>query len=96
MTELVLVSTDTRPLRSLVEGALANELRLLQAGIHQTEQRLQLFEKQYQMPTAAFLEKFANDEFDETLELAEWIGESRLLKRLQEKVNILQGISFAN
>lgn len=96
MTELILVSPDNRSIRPLVEGALANELRLLQAGIHQTEKRLHTFEEQYQMPTAVFLHKFENDEINETLDLAEWIGESRLLKRLQEKVNTIQGISFAN
>ena len=96
MTELILVSPDNRSLRPLIEGALANELRLLQAGIRQTEQRLHTFEQQYQMTTALFLQKFENDELDETLDLAEWIGEWRLLQRLREKVNTVQGISFAN
>ncbi len=87
MTELILVSPDNRSLRPLIESALANEFRLLQSAIRQTEQRLRLFEQEYQMPTAIFIQKFEQDEIDETLELAEWIGEFRLLKRLQEKAS---------
>lgn len=37
MTELTLISTNQRPLKPLVEAALANELRLLEAGIRRTE-----------------------------------------------------------
>ena len=34
---------------------LANELRLLETGIRQTEERLQEFEKKYQMLTQDFI-----------------------------------------
>ena len=80
----------------LVEAALANELRLLEAGIRRTEQRLHEFEAKYQLPSAEFIHRFENDEFEETLELAEWIGENRLLERLREKADTLKGIEFAN
>ncbi len=96
MTELTLISTAQRPLRPLVEAALANELRLLEAGIRRTEQRLYEFEAKYQLPTAEFIRRFENDEFEGTLELAEWIGENRLLERLREKADTLKGIEFAN
>ena len=47
MAELVLTSPGQRPLRPLVEAALHNELRLLQAGIQRTEQRLRAFEARH-------------------------------------------------
>lgn len=96
MTELTLVSTHQRPLKPLVEAALANELRLLQAGLQRTEQRLNEFEAKYQLSTSEFIRRYEADEFEETLEFAEWIGEYRLLEKLREKVDILQGIQFAN
>lgn len=40
MADLKLVSTRKGQLKPLVEAALANELRLLEAGIHRTEQRI--------------------------------------------------------
>lgn len=44
MTDIKLVSKGKRQIKPLVEAALANQLRLLQAGIRQTEERLKKFE----------------------------------------------------
>jgi hypothetical protein len=96
MTELLLVSKRRESLKPLVEAALANELRLMDAGIARTERRLREFEARYELATADFLRRFENDELDETLEYAEWIGEHRLLMRLKDKADTLRGIQFAN
>ena len=96
MTELVLVSSRQLPLRPLIETALSNEVRLLEIGIRRTERRLRAFETAYRMTTQEFVRRFENDELPETLELAEWIGEYRLLQRLNEKTEALKGVRFAN
>ena len=96
MAALKLISSGERPTRPLVEAAIQNELRLLQAGIQRTEQRLQAFEMQYGFESREFLQRYENDELPETLDFAEWIGEYRLLERLQDKAATLQGIRFAN
>jgi len=61
---------------------LANQLKLLKAGVRRTEQRIMKFEEKYRVLTQEFINRFENDEFEETLEFAEWIGEYRLLKKL--------------
>jgi len=96
MTELILVSTRQLPLKPLVETALANEVRLLEVGIRRTERRLREFETAHRMSTREFIRRFENDEVDETLERAEWIGEYRLLQRLHEKTEALRGVRFAS
>ena len=96
MTELKLTSKHSGSLQPLIEGAIAEALRSTEAGIQRTTQRLQDFEEKYQLSTEAFLRRYENDEFQETLELDEWIGECLLLQRLQEKVERLRGIEFAN
>jgi len=96
MTMLTLSSSSKKPLRPLVEAALENELRLLQAGIQRTEQKLQAFEAQYGMSTSEFVRRYEADELKETLDIAEWIGEFRMLERLREKADTLRGIRFAN
>jgi phage shock protein A len=83
-------------LKPLVEAALQNELRLLEAGIRRTEQRLQEFEAQYDLSSAEFVCRYEQDELGETLQFAEWIGEYLLLERLREKAGILREIQFAN
>jgi hypothetical protein len=96
MAELVLISPRQRLLQPLVEAALHNELRLLQAGIRRTEQRLHTFETKYGLSSAEFLQSYENDELQETIDFAEWIGEHRLLERLREKADTLQEIRIAN
>ncbi len=96
MTELTLVSTHKRPLKPLVEAALANELRLLEAGIRRTAQRLYEFETKYQLSTREFIQQYERDEFEESLEYTEWVGEYRMLARQQEKAEALRDIKFAN
>jgi len=84
MTQLTLISPQTYPLKSLIESAITNELRSLQAGLRRTEARLHEFERQYQLLTVDFIDRFENNQFEETLELAEWVGEYRLWRKLQE------------
>ena len=96
MAALTLTSRGQHPLRPLIEAAIYNELRLLQAGIGRTEERLQAFETQYGLSSQEFLRRYENDELPESLDFAEWIGEYRLLERLREKANTLQEIRFAN
>ena len=96
MAALTLTSSSEHPLRSLVEAALQNELRLLQAGIQRTEQRLRAFESQYNLSSRDFLRRYENDELAETLDFAEWVGEMRLLERLKEKAETLREIRIAS
>lgn len=94
MTTLTLVSAEQESIRPLVESALAREAGLLDVAIRQTQARLRTFEAQYAMSTDEFLRRFANDEIAETLDLDEWIGESRLLDRLLQVQSALKGIAI--
>jgi hypothetical protein len=96
MTDLRLVSTRKRQLKPLVEAALANELRLMEAGIRRTEQRILEFEQKYHLGSQDFIARYENDEMEETMDCDEWIGEFRLLERLREKADTLKDIRFAN
>lgn len=96
MAALTLTSPRRRPLRPLIEGAIQNELRVIEAGIRRTEERLRTFEAEYDLSTEAFLEKYENDRLPETLDYAEWIGEYRMLQRLREKAETLREIRFAD
>ena len=96
MVELKLVSESQHPLRPIVENALANELRLQEAGIKRTEQLVQELESRYHMTTAEFLRAYEDNKFPETLEFAEWIGEYRMLVRQREKAETLRGIKIAS
>ena len=96
MTELTLISSYDHSLKPLVRAALGNEVRLLDSGIRRTKRRLDEYETKHKLSTSEFIRRFELNEFDETLDLMEWIGEYRMLESLQEERTILQGIEFAN
>lgn len=96
MNQLTLTATTQRPLQPLVEAALNSELRLLEAAIRRTEQRLRDFETSYGMNSVQFIQRYENDELPETLDFDEWVGEFRLLGRLREKADAYRGIRFVH
>ena len=96
MNQVTLISTRQRSLQPLVEAAFSHELRLLEAAIQQTERRLKSFEDRHGMKSAEFVRRYEDDEFDETLDYADWIGELRLLNRLQEKADAHREIQFVH
>jgi hypothetical protein len=96
MHELKLLSESKHQLKPIVEAALQNELRLIEAGIRQTEQSLKKFEEKFQLKTQDFIADYENDKLEETMEYVEWIGEFRLLERLNEKADTLRSIRIAS
>jgi hypothetical protein len=96
MAELTLISSHPTLLQPLLQDAILNEVRLLKLSIQRTQQRLATFEAKYYLSTDDFLNKYENDQLAENLDFAEWIGEHRMLQRLQEKVKTLQGVKFAH
>lgn len=96
MPELKLFSKSNHQLKPIVEAALTNELRLIEAGIRKTEQVLKKYEDKYRIKTKDFISDYENDKIEETMDFVEWIGEFRLLERLNEKADTLRSIRFAN
>ncbi|MBD2580295.1 hypothetical protein [Oscillatoria sp. FACHB-1406] len=96
MAELKLRSTSPALLRQIIESALAERLQSLETGLKRTQERLQEFEERYQLSTAEFIQRFNNDEFAHSFEFDEWVGESRMLRHLQEKKQAIEGVEFVN
>ena len=80
----------------LKSSTIQNELRMVEAGIQRTEQRLRDFEARYGMSTQEFLRCADAGDVPETLDFAEWEGEWRLIERLREKAVTLQSLHIAN
>lgn len=96
MSQLTLISPDDTSIRSIIESALKDRARVLELSIRQTEARIQQFEETYGLRTNEFLEKFRNNEFQHSFDFDDWIGESRLLVRLQEKLTRVKGIQIVD
>jgi len=96
MTELKLISKHPDSLKQIIQSALSERLHSIEAGIKRTEERLQEFETKYQLSTVEFIQSFNNDELLHNFDFDEWVGESRMLKHLQDKKEIIEEIEFVN
>ena len=96
MNELTIKCQHPESIKRFFKDMLEKELKLLSNSIQRTENRLHEFEAKYQLSTEEFLQRYRNDEFEETLELDEWIGESLMLKRLREKLDLYGGVYFVD
>ncbi|MBC6421227.1 MAG: hypothetical protein GDA43_07565 [Hormoscilla sp. SP5CHS1] len=94
MGELKILCKHPDSLKLFFQDMLAKELQLLARSIQRSESRLREFEDKYQLSTD--VRRYENDEFAETLELDEWIGESMMLKRLRKNLDIYGGVKFVS
>lgn len=96
MSHITLVAPDDTSIRSIVESALKARERVLELTIRRTRERLRNFEETYGFQTSEFLEKFRQDELQHSFDFDDWIGESRMLARMEEKLVRLQGIQIVD
>ena len=94
MTELKLISKRSISIQPLVKNAIDSFVRSTEEGIQTTQKNLIAFEIKYGMTTSEFIQRYENDELDETLEFGEWVGEYRMLRGLMEDADQLRGIEF--
>ncbi len=76
---------------SLLKEALAKERYFLQLGIEKTKARIRQFEQRYAATLRRILDQ--EREIDHT-DLAEWEGETEILRRLTKKVLSLEKIEI--
>ena len=77
-------------------AAQNHKLHMLDDAENRSKKKLRAFEKKHRMSTEEFMRRYEQDGIQETLEFAEWVGESRLLARLKEKADMLREVHFAN
>ena len=96
MTTLTITMEHDVGAKALVRAALDNEIRLLETAIRRTKSRIRSFEEQFRTGTADFLARYEAGDVQETLETDEWIGEYRMMERLQDSRNALREARLAD
>ena len=93
VTELTIRSDRADAAKSELEAALEGQRRVVQESIKRTRTNLTAFEYKYGFTTHVLLAKEADGSLDDgNLELIEWIGEARMLGRLQCELELLDEI----
>jgi len=80
----------------LSPAEIESEYNALLNGQQITQGRIQHFEEKYAMSTIEFLKRFAEDEFQHSFDFDEWIGESRMLNHIEEKLARLKSLSHSD
>lgn len=66
----------------------------MEVAVKQAQHRVQKYEERYQLSSEQFMERYRNNEIDETLETIERVGEYRMLMRLLEKLQAVREIEI--
>tara|TARA_B100000315_G_scaffold210405_1_gene206625 strand:- start:132 stop:425 length:294 start_codon:yes stop_codon:yes gene_type:complete len=97
MTELTIKSDQAEAVKSELESALETQRRMIRDSIKRTKRNLEAFEKKYGFSTSELLQKETHGSLDDSnLELIEWIGETRILERLQSELELLDDIRICS
>lgn len=96
MSQVILLSPGNSSIKPIVESALQGKARILEISIKRTQARIRRFEETYGLITPQFLEKFRQNELQHSFDFDDWIGEARMLTRLQEKLDKIKGIEIVD
>ena len=89
-------SSQPESLKAMIQSDLNHRLQDLESGLQQTQARLKQFETQYQCSTEQFVDLFTNDQLQHSEDFDEWLGESWMLEKIQQKIAIIKEIEFVD
>jgi len=93
MSQVILKSPRGEAIESLIVAALEAEKNEISTAIMKTKQKLSSFEKKFNLSTTDFMKR-SHQKITQISEMdaIEWSGECETLKKLQEKLSLLQEI----
>jgi len=95
MQQITVFSESPVALKPLLESAIQTELRVLQLGIGRTQEKIAVFEQEYELSSDEFEKLLNSGSIQENLDFIEWSGEIETLRRLQNKYRTLHEAHLA-
>ncbi|MBM4137378.1 MAG: hypothetical protein FJ241_11180 [Nitrospira sp.] len=89
MPKIIIKPEGPGELKTLVKGALENEIKILTIGLKKTQENLQKLEERYKMDSSTFYERYSTGEIGDNIEYIRWAGEFETLKKLQRNLKEL-------
>ena len=97
MAQILVTSGKRTVVLPLIQAAFRTELGVIATGIRRTQARLHQFEQCYGFSTEQLLANEAASAVDDnSLDMIEWLGESRMLARLQTEYRELAEIEICS
>jgi len=89
MSKIIIEKENTQELKTLVKGALENEIKIINIGIKKTQENLQKLEDKYKIDSETFYRKYSSGDMGDKTEYIKWAGEIETLKKLQRNLTEL-------
>lgn len=89
MRKIIIKSEGPEELKTLVKGALKNEIKIITIGLKKTQENLQKLEEKYKMDSATFYKRYSTGKLGDNIEYIRWAGEVETLKKLQRNLQEL-------
>ena len=97
MPQLILKSANIISIEPLIRSAINTQLKMITTGIKRTKARLQYFEHKYAFSTKELLQQESQGTIDDNdLEIIAWLGERKMLERLETEYQELVGIEICS
>lgn len=94
MSKIIVEQENTQELKTLVKGALENEIKIISIGIRKTQDNLRELEDRYEMDSETFYKRYSDGEMGDRVEYIRWAGELETLKRLQKNLAELSEVEI--
>ena len=94
MSKIIIEPKSPKELRTLVKGALENELRFINIGIKKTLENLRSYEDKFHMNSETFYKQYASGDAGDDIEYIKWAGEIETLKKLERNIKDLTEVEI--
>ena len=95
MAEIIVKSTDPEKALVMLKDAIAKKIALLEYSLEKYRQRLENFEKKYNITSEQFINEWAAEDLEgKDIEYVEWAGEYKLSLVVEENMKILKSLEY--
>lgn len=95
MAEIIVKSTEPEKALVMLKDAIAKKIALLEYSMERYRQRLEKFEKKYNITSEQFINEWAAEDLEgKDMEYVEWAGEYKLSLVVEENMKILKSLEY--
>ena len=96
MARVIIQSQTAENLKSLIQLALENQLRVIGFGIAKTKRKLEELESEYGIKSKDFYEEFQKGERGDEIKYIKWAGEYETLGLLRKDYTELKDLELCS
>jgi hypothetical protein len=89
MPRIIIEPEGPEELKTLVKGALENEIKLITIGLKKSRESIKNYESKFKMDSETFYKRYSSGEVGDGVEYIKWAGEIETLRKLERNLKDL-------